>query len=111
MSGSFRQSLYGLCMGWIYSLYSFVGIVHVALCCVLGVFIIFQKSSGEGLVATGNKSQFMSGSEVAKFVLKATWLIAGLFFANCLVIMWCGAKIAKTSNLTLQVDTSSNEKN
>ena len=74
--------------------------VHVVICALLGIVIVFQKTSGEGLLTATNKNPFMSGDEVASFLTKVTSFIVIAFFIIAIAIASVGSKASKNLSLT-----------
>ena len=83
--------------------------VHVFVCIGLLFFVIFQKTSGEGLLASGNKTNFMSGDEVASFLTKVTLVFAIVFIANTIALASIGSKISKSMILISTENSSKNK--
>jgi len=83
-------------------IYSTLVVLHIFISFGLLALIVFQKTSGEGLLTTSNKSNFMSGDEVASFLTKLTAIFAFGFIVNTIAIAAFGSKISKSINLTVE---------
>jgi protein translocase SecG subunit len=82
------------------SFYNLLSIIHIFLCLVLLVLVIFQKSTSDGLIST-NKISALTGNESANFVIKVTSVIAAMFIINTILIAAIGMKISKANRLVL----------
>jgi protein translocase SecG subunit len=84
------------------SLYFTLVTVHIVICFLLGIFVIFQKTSGEGLLASTNKNPFMSGNEVASLLTKITSIFVIAFFVNAIFLASIGSRVSKNLSLSSQ---------
>ena len=90
-------------------LYNFLIIAHIVVSICLLLLIVFQKTSGDGLLASTNKNNLMSGDEVAGFVTKLTTVFAAVFIINTLAIAIIGSRISKSFNF-ISTNTVQDEK-
>ena len=82
-----------------FGIYSLLIIINVIISFILVCLIVFQKTSGDGLLTSSNKSNFMSGDEVAGFLTKLTGFFVFAFMVNTIAIASVGSRISKSANL------------
>jgi protein translocase SecG subunit len=91
-------------------IYNILILLHIVTSVVLLILVVFQKTSGEGLLTSTNKVNFMSGDEIAGLVTKATTFFVFLFIINTLAIAIIGSRISQNLNLS-KVELTNETKN
>jgi len=62
-------------------------ILIILACFVLGFFVLIQNSKGGGLASNfAGSNQIMGVRKTADFLEKATWTLAGVIMALCLIV-------------------------
>jgi protein translocase SecG subunit len=82
------------------NIYHILIIAEILIAIGLGVLIVFQKTSGDGLITSSNKSNFMSVDSVAGALTTITSIFLLCFFINSMAIATIGSKISRSINIT-----------
>ena len=79
------------------TIYDILGVTHVIICALLTLFVLLQKTTGNGLLVTSSTNPFLSGAEMQNVATKITKYLSALFLVNTLIIAVLGNKISTQS--------------
>ena len=67
-------------------MYTFIVILCIVVCILLGLIVLVQNSKGGGLAANFSApTQVMGVRQTADFLEKASWWLAGILVVLCLI--------------------------
>ena len=67
-------------------MYTFIVILCIVVCIMLGLIVLVQNSKGGGLAANFSApTQVMGVRQTADFLEKASWWLAGILVVLCLI--------------------------
>ena len=83
-------------------MFTFLMIIFLLLCIVLGIFILIQSGKGDmGLGSLGGGSQMLfGGSGGQEFFERTTWVLGALFIVGALGLAVLKSKETRQSRLT-----------
>ena len=88
-------------------MYTFIIILILIVCVLLALVVLVQNSKGGGLAANFSApTQMMGVRQSADFIEKATWWLAGILVALCLVATVSIPHHRDTDNLQTEVTTT-----
>lgn len=65
-------------------MFSFVTVLHILVCLLLGLIILMQSGRGGGLTETFSGAESMLGPQTNVFLVKTTTVFSVLFLVTCL---------------------------
>jgi protein translocase SecG subunit len=86
-------------------LYSILSTIHIFVCVLLIIFILFQKGTGDGLfTSSSGANPFMSGVEVVTLLGKVTKYLGIFFLLNTLFLASLSVKISNKNKVVIVED-------
>jgi len=70
--------------------------LHAMICILLGLVILMQSGRGGGLTEGFASAESLFGAQTNKMMIKATTIVASLFFATCLGIALLSVRTGKS---------------
>ncbi len=92
-------------------LYNIFGIIHIITCFLLIVFVLFQKTTGDGLfAASSGGNSFMSGVEIANFLTVSTKYLGIFFLINTVFLATLSVKISSKTKIVVIEEQTENSR-
>ncbi|MDR2598522.1 MAG: preprotein translocase subunit SecG [Holosporales bacterium] len=84
--------------------------IHVLVTLFLILIVLIQKTEGgSSLFASGGSGNMFSARGASNMLTKATWVLASLFLANCVLMAVLASRDIENSQTILKTNSSSRQ--
>ena len=77
-------------------MYALVILIHIVACSLLILIVLIQQGRGGGLIDTMSSAESIFGTKTNVFLVKATSVLAVLFFFTCLSLAFLSIQKSKS---------------